>query len=400
MERLNTLLPLCDELLSDTETNADEVISMPTDTFFLDPPTEQSQLKAKIVVHYFTAWSRVIQKWETPMAYVDLFCGPGKYNDGSLSTPLQIVQQTLGDWDLSRKMSFTFNDCDEAKVASLQQSILQLDADNKLSKRISYHHLTVEQDFYKRVNIPPGVPVLSFVDPFGYEGVTVRLIDRLIANRGSDCIFFFNYNRINMALSNTKFDEHLESLFGVSRTAELKRELSALSPELRELSILNALVEALLEQKGNYVLPFKFYSAQMKRTSHFIIFVTKHPTACRIMKNIMYANSAKDSDGVATFSLQDSRNFGDRFDQISMFNRPFQSLYDSILHQYQGRTVKVSTLCNQADNDIHSHFVSKNVKDVLRRLEEEGRIVVVDGRKQKSRNGLLNMPDAATVQFL
>ena len=372
---------------------------MSTDTFFLEPPTEQSLTKAKIVVSYFTAWSRVIQQWRTPMAYIDLFCGPGKYNDGSLSTPLQIVQQTLGNLDLSRKMSFTFNDSDEDKVASLQQSISQLDADNKLSGRISYHHLTVEQDFYKRVNIPSGVPVLSFVDPFGYEGVTVQLIDRLIANNGSDCIFFFNYNRINMALSNTKFDEHLQSLFGVSRTAELKRELFVLSPELRELAVLNALVEALLEQKSNFVLPFKFYSAQMKRTSHFIIFVTKHPTACRIMKNIMYANSAKDSDGVATFSLQDSRNFGDRFDQLSMFNRPFQSLYDSIVQQYQGRTVKVSTLCNQADNDIHSHFVSKNVKDVLRQLETEGRIAVF-GRKRKSQKGLLTMPNEATVQFL
>ena len=372
---------------------------MSTDTFFLEPPTEQSRTKAKIVFDYFTAWSRVIQKWETPMSYIDLFCGPGKYNDGSLSTPLLIVQRTLGDWDLSRKMSFTFNDSDEAKVASLQQSISQLDADNKLSGRISYHQLKVEQDFYKRVNIPPGVPVLSFVDPFGYKGVTVRLIDRLIANNGSDCVFFFNYNRVNMALSNTKFDEHLESLFGVSRTAELRRELFFLSPELRELAVLNALVEALLEQKSNYVLPFKFYSAQMKRTSHFIIFVTKHPTACGIMKRIMYSNSAKDSDGVATFSLQDSRNFGDKFDQISMFNRPIQSLYDSIVRQYQGRTVKVSALCNQANNDFQSHFVDKNVKDVLRRLEKEGRIVVFD-RKQKSRNGLLNMPDKATVQFL
>ena len=37
---------------------------------------------------------------------------------------------------------------------------------------------------------------------------------------------FFNYNRINMALSsNTKFDEHLRSLFGEARTAKLKHEL-------------------------------------------------------------------------------------------------------------------------------------------------------------------------------
>ena len=368
------------------------------DMFFSDSPTEQSKTKAKIVSDYFTAWSRVIRRWGTPMAYIDLFCGPGKYGDGSFSTPLRIIQQTINDSELCRKMSFIFNDYDPAKVASLQQAILQLDVNNTLSRRIQYYSLTVEQEFYKRINIPAGVPVLSFVDPFGYKGLTLHLIDRLISNNGSDCIFFFSYSRINMALSNTKFDEHLEGLFGASRTAELKRELLTLSPELRELAVLNALVDALVEKKSNYVLPFKFYGTQKKRTSHFIIFVTKHPTACRIMKEIMYCNSAKDSDGVATFSLQDSRNFGGGFEQISMFNQPIQSLYNSIVQSYRGKTVTVKCLCDSFDSDFHNQFVSKNVKDVLRKLEEEGKIEVF-GRKQKKRNGLLNMPDKASVRF-
>ena len=44
------------------------------DMFFSDSPTEQSKTKAKIVSDYFTAWSRVIRRWGTPMAYIDLFC--------------------------------------------------------------------------------------------------------------------------------------------------------------------------------------------------------------------------------------------------------------------------------------------------------------------------------------
>lgn len=206
------------------------------------------------------------------------------------------------------------------------------------------------------------MPVLSFVDPFGYKGLTLNLIDRLIENSGSDCIFFFNYNRINMALSsNTKFDEYLNGLFGVQRTQKLKEQLSTLQPSQREPVVLDALVEALRERKGNYVLPFKFYSTEMLRTSHFIIFVTKHPLACKIMKQIMYTNSAKDCDGVATFSFEDSRNFGDAYQQISLFDRPLDALQAEMVKKYAGKQINVGALCNIVDCDFSNHYVGKNV---------------------------------------
>ena len=373
---------------------------MPSNDVFFADQSEQSAVKAHIVSSYFSAWSRVIQKWNTPMAYIDLFCGPGKYENDKPSAPLLIVQNTLANPALLHKMSFVFNDKDSNNTTMLQQSISQLDENAKLKGRLQFYNETVEQDFYSRLNIPANMPVLSFVDPFGYKGLTMNLINRLIKNSGSDCIFFFNYNRINMALSsNTKFDEHLKSLFGDNRTAELKKQLAHQPPERREPIVLNALIDALRENKSNYVLPFKFYSTEMLRTSHFIIFVTKHPLACKIMKQIMYSNSAKDSDGVATFSFEDSRNFGAGFEQLTIFDRPIQSLRDDILRKYTGRTVSVGSICNDVDCDFSSHFVSKNVKDLLKELELEGKISVTTGRKQKYRNGKLNMPDGAVIQF-
>ena len=373
---------------------------MPSNDVFFADQSEQSAVKAHIVSSYFSAWSRVIQKWNTPMAYIDLFCGPGKYENDKPSAPLLIIQNTLDNPALLQKMSFVFNDKDSNNTAMLQQSISQLDKNAKLKGRVQFYNETVEQDFYSRLNIPANMPVLSFVDPFGYKGLTMNLINRLINNSGSDCIFFFNYNRINMALSsNTKFDEHLKSLFGDNRTAELKKQLAHQPPERREPIVLNALIDALRENKSNYVLPFKFYSTEMLRTSHFIIFVTKHPLACKIMKQIMYSNSEKDSDGVATFSFEDSRNFGAGFEQLTIFDRPIQSLRDDILRKYTGRTVSVGSICNDVDCDFSSHFVSKNVKDVLKELELEGKISVTTGRKQKYRNGKLNMPDGAVIQF-
>src|ERR1039457_2286098 len=39
------------------------------------------------------------------------------------------------------------------------------------------------------------VPALIFADPWGYQGVSLDLIDAAISHWGSDFMFFFNYNR-------------------------------------------------------------------------------------------------------------------------------------------------------------------------------------------------------------
>ncbi len=366
---------------------------------FFSDQTEQSAIKAHIVSSYFTAWARVIKKWNCKMAYIDLFCGPGRYDDNKPSAPLQIIQSTLSDPTLIRKMIFLFNDYDPANIKSLRQEIAALDTRRQLS-RVQYYTETIDIDTHSRLVIPKNVPVLSFVDPFGYKGLTRDLINKLISNSGSDCIFFFNYNRINMALSsNTKFDEHLIGIFGEERTKQLKAQLATLSPVQREPVVMNALIEALIEEKGNYVLPFKFYSAEMLRTSHFIVFVTKNPVACKIMKQIMHSNSAKDSDGVATFSFEDSRNFGDGNLQLSLFDGPIKALESAMISKYSGQTVTVQQLCDDVDYDFKNHFVGKNVTDILKRMEVEGKISVVAGRKIKVRGGVPTMPMNAIIQF-
>ena len=68
-----------------------------TDNSFFNEAAEQSQVKTAIVEKYFTAWASVIVNTQKryphhaqKIAYIDLFAGPGRYKDGTLSTPLKI----------------------------------------------------------------------------------------------------------------------------------------------------------------------------------------------------------------------------------------------------------------------------------------------------------------------
>jgi three-Cys-motif partner protein len=366
--------------------------------FFFEQ-SEQSQIKAKIVNGYFAAWSRVmLGHWSANIAYIDLYCGPGKYKDGGKSVPLALIEQTLANHELKKRMQFVFNDVENAYTQNLEEEIRLLPDGGSLLNSIQFANIEIGTDFAKSIKIPANVPVLSFVDPWGYKGLTMDLIGTLIKNNGSDCIFFFNYNRINMALSDNKlFDEHLKGIFGTEKTVKLKQKLESMNSVQREPAILKALIEVLGNNGANYILPFKFYSQEMSRTSHFIIFVTKHQAGYKIMKEIMYVNSAKDLDGVASFSFEDSYNFGSSSGQLTFFSK-LDDLCEELQKKYAGNKTNVDTLCSDIVLNPSNLFVESNVKDALRRLEEN-RIITVEGRKQKTRNGKVTMPNTAYVIF-
>ena len=130
-----------------------------------------------------------------------------------------------------------------------------------------------------------------------------------------------------------------------------------------------------------------FYQRPTSRVYFFALFN---------LRNLLYLIC----DGVATFSFEDSRNFGDVFQQISLFDRPIDALQSELQRKYKGKQISVGTLCNSIDCDFSNHYVGKNVKAVLKRLETDGQLVVLSGRKQKMRKGELNMPDGAIVKFL
>ena len=63
---------------------------------FFDQQTEASKLKADIVSKYFGAWANVMASQETEkIVYLDLFSGPGRYEDGHPSTPLLVVEEIV-----------------------------------------------------------------------------------------------------------------------------------------------------------------------------------------------------------------------------------------------------------------------------------------------------------------
>jgi three-Cys-motif partner protein len=107
-------------------------------------------------------------------------------------------------------------------------------------------------------------------------------------------------------MNNPIVKEHMDALFGEERAAELRPQLDALNAEERELAIVEAICDALYEMGGRYVLPFRFKRPDGRRTSHHLIFASKHPLGYKIMKGVMASESSGSEQGVPSFEYNPS----------------------------------------------------------------------------------------------
>jgi len=348
---------------------------MSAGTFF-DDQKEQSFVKSTIVSKYFWAWAKVItsvqdryKKTDKRIAYIDLFAGPGRYEDNTKSTPLLVLEKAIADPQMAKRLVTFFNDKNLKNTLSLNQAIQELPGIGKLKyqpviKNIEIGSAIAEQ--FKQMSV---VPTLLFVDPWGYKGLSLNLIDSVLKNWGCDCVFFFNYNRINMGLNNENVKEHMNALFGEKRANELRTKLPILSPHERELTIVEELGHAFQTMGYKFVLPFRFRNDDGTRTSHHLIFVSKEFRGYDIMKRIMASASSSTTQGVASFEYNPPDK---RMPFLFELSRPINDLADMLMTEFAGKTLSLGDFYES--HSVNKPYTERNYKDVLLKLEAESKI--------------------------
>ena len=341
-----------------------------TDDFF-DEVTEQSLVKQSIVLKYFDAWAAVMvrAKANQQLRYVHLFSGPGHYRNGKESTPFHVLRNVLADPELVLRLEPIFNDNNPDSVSRLEEAIKGLHGIQRLRFAPRFFNRDVDESLLESIRLRNDVPTLWFLDPWGYKGVSLSLINSLLQGWGSDLIIFFNYNRINAALDNKVFRQNMEALFGRDRLIKLRLEIDGLQPDDRETSVIEGFAVALREVGGRHVLPFRFTNEGGKRTSHHLVFVSKHFKGFEIMREIMAKESSSTDQGVPSFAYNPADQ---RFPLLFELWRPLDELGEMLVTEFAGTQIVMKEIYQR--HSVGRRFVERNYKDALRKLEKEGRI--------------------------
>ena len=376
---------------------------MSTKAFFSESK-EQSRVKAEIVAKYLAVWAKVVIPSTRPKAgkidYIDLFAGPGRYEDDTKSTPLLVLERAVADNDMCEMLATFFSDADPNLTQSLQQSIDAIPNISRLRYKPEIYTEVVDENITKAFEQRKIVPTLSFLDPWGYKGLSCRLINSVIKDWGCDSIIFFNYNRINMGLCNDMVATHMDTLFEKERADHLRVVIKDMSPDEREVEILNAISEALEEMGGEYVLPFRFRGGQGNRISHHLIFVSKSRKGYDIMKDIMAKASTSEHQGVPSFEYNPLDSFTSANKQAFLLPPlgPLDDLENDLLEQYAETEKTFLELFN--DHNVGTPYIQPNYRKVLSNLESRKRIVAVPpSEKRPKRLGETTFGPKVVIKF-
>lgn len=353
---------------------------------FYEKPTPQSMSKATIVSKYFASWAQVMIRTldpGKPMYYIDLFSGPGKYDDDTKSTPLLVIDEALKDDKLPHQLIMVFNDKNPDYVSSLEDTVNNYPGIERFKHLPRFWNDEVGVETVKRFRENQLPPTLLFVDPWGFKGLSLDLLNAVLPNWGCDAIFFFNYNRVNMRINRADAIENMNTLFGPERAETLRETLDSLPPSERESMMVEELSQALKETSGQgtqrYVLPFRFVMSDGKKTSHHLVFVSEHFLGYDIMKDIMAKQSSTIDQGMASFEYNPATH---NLQLLFSLTRPSEDLEDMLLTDYAGRSAKFEEIYEE--HSVDTAFMRGHYRKVLWDLFNRGIITAEPRPKRKN----------------
>jgi three-Cys-motif partner protein len=329
------------------------------------------------------------------VGYADLFAGPGLYVNSEgvshKSIPILACEAAIREPVLRGKVHLWFNDGDPENYRQLKSAIGSIPGIETLRYSPTIRNQVITANWADKL-ARLSVPTLVFLDPCGYKGLSLRLVASVLKGRGNDCIFFFNYSRINMKLDLEIMNASIDEFFESARAAALRAAIRGQSPEEREQIILTAVKSAITEA-GGIPLFFRFVS-ERNRTSHHLFFASKERKAADTMKRILNSASSTVVEGVG------SGEHDPRASHIS--GSLFGGLYeveDRLLSAYRGRRIRFDALLQEESRE---RFTESNYRDALLNLETDGRVAVdpvaTDRRYQAGRIKR-TLPKDAYIQF-
>ncbi len=388
-----------------------------TDGFF-EEQKEKSRIKSYIVSEFFKTYYSILfnaKMTKNGFNYIDLFSGPGVYKDGSKSTPallLDFINTSVSD--IASQITMIFNDENPDFCQTLKGVVENHPAYCRMrNKPIIYN------DSASNVNIQQyliqGHPTFSFIDPWGYKDISATQVKDLVKSIGSDCILFFNVNRILQDLSKPTSESHMTNIFGseydnacalVNKSDLNQQQKSRKFVKLFSKNLYNREF-AFLKKRGYrlYVLPFAFMQDEMDKTSHYILFVSKNHKAISEMKRIMVKQSNSNSEEL----FYDNKTANMLFSLFSRKDNISQEIEKIILKMLQDAPSLIFQECSiikwfelmdrysMKTNYIVTPYVFNEFKEAVSKMDDKGLIEVTSTIKRKriTKNAVIKFKNIA-----
>jgi three-Cys-motif partner protein len=349
-----------------------------------------TKAKHDLLVRYLGAWLPIMGRTQGRAIVLDAFAGPGRYDNGEAGSPVLVVDTLMQHKDFeSWKCEFVllFNELDPARFESLSTELDALRADNqpwpKNVKLLDPGQQTFEElgeSVLESLSSSRMAPTFAFLDPFGYKGVPLDLISRLLSFDKCELFIYFDFNSVNrFATASTAVDKHFDRLFGTDAYRKAPP-----SGHVRQ-QFLHDLYERQLKEACNFAHVRSF--AMVNDSGHignYMFFCTRNLRAFDLMKQAMWK-----------LAPSGDYRFEDRLaDQDILFGDETATapLRDYLLDTFAGQTVPMPRLIDDviANTPFHSSQIKRAT---LAPMQREG-LIKAEGQRKAC-----TFPDSVSVVF-
>jgi three-Cys-motif partner protein len=352
-----------------------------------------TKAKHDLMEKYLGGWFPILGRFNGRIIFFDGFAGPGAYAEGEMGSPL-IAIETLLDHALFDRITgteFVFLFCEPipARTAALRARLEEFAAARGglpphvkwEVRQQTFAEAATEMADHLETQKARLAPTFAFIDPFGFSGVPLELIARLLNFNKCEVFFNFMSDFVNRFISHDPVAQHLEEIFG---TDEYQQATQYPPGERREF-LLKLYARQLREVAGfPHVLRFDMYNRGGHNT-YSLFYGTRHTRGVELMKSAMWS---VDPETGSRFSDREA-------DGLALpFELNLTPLRDAILARFAGQQATVEQVKEFTILETR-YSASHYKKGVLAELERAGVIsIVTSPRKQR-----YAFPDGTVVQF-
>ncbi|MEW6044204.1 MAG: three-Cys-motif partner protein TcmP [Thermoproteota archaeon] len=260
-------------------------------TWPLDPHTKA---KHDILREYLKPWFPILSRYADRIIYLDGFAGPGVYSKDEEGSPV-IAVRTAVEHTMRKnfkKIVFWFIEKNQQRFEKLQQVLKEKfpELENKDEDQIIYR--VQKSEFSKSLEKTLDAlelqgsklaPTFAFLDPFGFSGLPMNLIKRMLDYKKCEVLVTF------MAGFVLRFHDELRenALNELYATEEWKKVNEYKTPDEKRKFLLELYVKQLKNIGGaKFIRTFEMISSD-NNTIYHLVYGTKHWKGLEVIKRAM-----------------------------------------------------------------------------------------------------------------
>ncbi len=331
---------------------------------------EHTRVKHALLEKYLRAWIPILGKRNPTIAYFDGFAGRGEYTDGSPGSPVLALQLADKLADSFGRIVLRFVEQNEDNFANLQSVIEQELAVLKHRQKVDVQ--MTHGDFDRTIDGLLGfleehkassVPSFFFIDPFGFTGIPLETIGRILQAERTEVFLTLMSRDINRFLGLPELDRTFCSLFGSGGWKPLIKRRD------REQALVELYRAQLHEQAhASFSVHFKVCSQDRCGTLYHMLHANNSFKGHHIMKSIMFNQGV---DG--TFAYLGRDDLAERTQTKLFDTHDTEVLRNELLARFGGQTLGFESIMEKMCYPWYEEqpFIERHYREVIKQLEKD-----------------------------